>query len=182
MDVCAVYLRPLCEWLVAHNPTIDEQLCQEAVEQALLTYVSAPGQYDPARADLGRYLRMSAQGDLRNLLRRERRHHRQRISWNAVELGVEAGNMSGRDEEPLVLLERNEESAQRSALLQRVREGCTPVEQRAFDLMVAGERNREAFAVALELTHLGVEEQEDEVKRVKDRLKSRLKREGNHHD
>jgi DNA-directed RNA polymerase specialized sigma24 family protein len=181
-DVCAAYLEPLLDWLAGGFPRIEPHLREGAAHEALFDYVQHPDRYDPGRGDLAVYLRMAARADLLNALRREKRHHRGRVAWSAVELGEESGNLSGREEEPLLLLQRGEDAAERERILRSVAEGLTAPERRVLELMVAGERWTALYAEALGLHGLSAEEQEREVKRVKDRIKKRIQRGGRKHD
>jgi RNA polymerase sigma-70 factor (ECF subfamily) len=180
-DLCRAYLVPLTAWLEAKGPRCDSHLAQTAVGEALMTYAQRPRAYDPARGDLAAYLRMAARGDLLNLLRKERRHHRDRISLAAVEDGEDSGNLSGREPEPLAHLEQGEQADAGRAVVRAVAERCSEEEKRVLDLLVAGERSTAVFAAGLGKEHLPATEQEREVKRVKDRLIKRLEREGQKH-
>src|SRR5688500_14589281 len=51
----------------------DPDLIDTAVEDTLINYFNRPEQYDPAKASLAGYLRMAANGDLLNLLKRPRK-------------------------------------------------------------------------------------------------------------
>jgi hypothetical protein len=181
-DVCGAYHDPLVFWLEAAFPNVDPHLRQEAVHLALMEYVKQPHRYDPRRGRLALYLRMAARADLSNLLRREQRHHRQRVPWSVVENDPEGGNILGREEEPLVALEREEEASARQTFLESVSERFTPGEKRVLELMLAGERNNSVFAEALGIADWPPEERDREVKKVKDRIKKRLERGGPGHD
>jgi DNA-directed RNA polymerase specialized sigma24 family protein len=180
-DVCAAYVEPLEEWLIERNGGIDEHLCRTAAADAILDYVQNPHRYDPSKSDLASYLRMAAQRDLYNLLRGERSRRRGQIPWPAVELGLEEGNIQGREEGPLAELERGEEQAGWLDFLRRVRERLSPPEREVLDLLLDGERDTCAYAAVLGLADWPREEQEREVKRVKDRIKKRLEREPDCH-
>src|SRR4051794_12860022 len=79
-DLAAVFLEPLIGWLDANNPSLHPHWVVEAAEDAILSLIRDPNSYHPQESDLESYLRMSAQGDLRNLLHRESRHHAGRKS------------------------------------------------------------------------------------------------------
>src|SRR5438094_9586242 len=85
-DLAAIFLQPLILWLQEHNRGIDPDLCSDAAEDAIVSLIHNPAAYRPELLDLPAYLRMSAQGDLQNLLQRERKHHEQRCAWDCVEL------------------------------------------------------------------------------------------------
>jgi hypothetical protein len=181
-DVCEAYLGPLLHWLAGKAPAVDPDLRQTAAHEALIKYFNNPTSYDPGRASLATYLRMAARGDLWNLLRGEARHHLHRVTWSVVEDDEEGGNLSGREEEPVLRLEREEETAQGQAFLRAVEARCTEAERGVLELLLAGERQTSAYAAALGVGGLPVAEQEREVKRVKGRLKKRLERGGLKHD
>jgi hypothetical protein len=181
-DLCSAFFKPLIHWLETICPKVDPHLRESAAVDTLIQYVKAPHAFRPECGSLPAYLRMAARGDLFNLLQREKRHQRHRVPWSVVELGEESGKISGRDEEPSRRLEDNEEEERWQVLVQAVRDGCTDSERRVLDLMLAGERNTATFVAALGIPGLPAAEQEREVKRVKDRIKKRLEREGARHD
>jgi hypothetical protein len=177
-DICAAYLTPLEASLAGKFREVEPETLRTAAHDALIHYFDNPAAYDPQRGDLAKYLRMAARADLLNFLRTEKRHHRGRVAWSVVELDEDAGNLFGGEEEPLAQLQRDEEAERCRARLEWLRAGCTPEERRVLDLMLAGERASPVFAAALERSDLPADEQEREVKRVKDRLKKRLERGG----
>jgi len=181
-ELCRACLDPLVRWLETTFPWVDPHLRETAADEAVMAYLKAPQRYRPEKCPLPAYLQMAARRDLLNLLKRERRHHRHRVGWSVVELDEEAGNILGREEEPSRLLEDHEEAERWQALLRELRQTCSEGEQRVLDLMLAGERSTAAYALALGITGLPAAEQEREVKRVKDRLKKRLEREGARHE
>lgn len=180
-DVCRAYLPALLGWLDGKYPSIDPHLRQSAAHDALLGYFLRPESYDPHRGDLGTFLRVTARSDLCNLLRSEGRHHRRRVAWPVVELDQESGYFSGVADDPATQADRQEEAEQWAAFWGELRERLSGEERRVLDLMLAGERRTAAFAEAAGLCHLAPEEQRREVKRVKDRIKKRLEREGLKH-
>jgi hypothetical protein len=129
--------------------------------------------------ELDAYLRMAATGDLRNLLRRERRHHRHRRDWESVEHSPEPWKYLGREDDPALRLCIAEAHAEvRARVPARVWAGLSAVERPALELLLQGEHRTEVFARACGLAHLPRAEQEREVKRLKDRVKARVKRAG----
>jgi hypothetical protein len=126
---------------------------------------------------------MSAGGDLKNLLRAERRHSQRRADWEAVEQSAVVGkNLWDESTDPAVIVERREDEARRAAnppaIPSAVMLGLTPGEVKALQLMCDGEKKTRAYASALGVSHLPFAEQQQIVKRVKDKLKKRLKRAG----
>jgi hypothetical protein len=179
-DLARLFLDHLIAWLVEKNrSSVPEELCAEAAEDALLALMKAPASFNPARGKrLAAYLRMSAQGDLRNILAREGRHYENQIRLEDVELSPNAGKCLVVNDDPLLSLERQEESAKATrTVVGPVREGLSEAEARALDLLLHGERKTAVFAAALGITHSSTDVQRTEVKRVKDMLKQRIKRE-----
>ncbi len=180
-DLAVAYLGYLVRYLRDRNPAIDDEFCQTAAEDALMALSKRPHSYDPARKSLVGYLRMSAQGDLLNLLAGERRHRSRQAQLEAVELSRVVGKELGDDTyDPAVMVEAresvNEVVRQRQAVPVGMIRGLTPGEIMALQLLTEGERRTPAFAQALGITALPLAEQRHEVKRVKDRLKKRLER------
>lgn len=175
-DFASAYLPALNAWLQARNPRLSPDLCDEAAVEAVYNFLKAPEQFDPNRGiPLAAFLRLAARRDLLNLLKREKRHAHQALDDKVVELRVVVGNHSG-EKGPLLALCDREDEQERLAILAGVRSMLTEPEQRVLDLMLEGERDTPLFAAALGLAHLSAEEQEIEVKRVKDRIKARIKR------
>jgi hypothetical protein len=177
-DVCRAYLLPLQTWAANTFPREDPHLRDTAVHKALFDYVQHPRRYDPARLDLAAYLQMAAGCDLRNLRRAEARHQRRRVAWNSVEETAAGGKYSGADDDPAVALERVQDAEEGKRLLESVTEGWDEKDRRALNLMLEGERRTAAYAEILEIGDRPAEEQEREVKKLKDRIKRRLERKG----
>jgi RNA polymerase sigma factor (sigma-70 family) len=173
-DLCTTYLEPLIDWLGRRLRYADPHLVAEAAENALITLARNPHSYDPRRASLETYLRLSARGDLLNLLRRERRHRFRRCGLRLVELAVEGGKYSGRQDDPSWRLSLEEEAER----LRRKPSCLSEAERRVWELMQGGERRTTVFAELLGLDRLPRQEQEKRVKRVKDRISKRLQRAG----
>ena len=151
----------------------DASFIWDAVTDALFNYVEAPQAYNPEKASLQYYLRMSAEGDLKNQLAKHTRKEAPKESLGSyVELGQEPWNREVGalpEEQHLV-----------DADLWRRIEALIPDEQdrAVVRLLLDRERDTGVFAQVLDLGDLPVEEQRQEVKRVKDRLKAKLKRAG----
>lgn len=166
-EFAAVVIEPLIDSLRRSCPHAQCDDIIMAANDAVMGLLRHAETFDPARGKLSTYLRMSARGDLRNLLKKESRHQRGRIPWEHVELTLPARN----EDEPA------ETFADVPAVLAAIA-ALDGVERSAFELMRDGERDTAAFADALGLTELPDAEQATEVKRVKDRVKARLKRAG----
>src|SRR5437667_7528373 len=72
-DLAEALLEPLMLWLSERHRHTHPDLIAQAADDALLNLFRKPSSYDPEKGSLEGYLRMSAEGDLRNLLARERR-------------------------------------------------------------------------------------------------------------
>jgi hypothetical protein len=177
-DFAIAYLNPLLAWLRARHRRDDDHFLQEAAGTTLFDLARRPGAYDPARGDLSAYLRLSAERDLSNLQRSERRHRRGRCDWKLVEDSADVGKNTRRADDPAEAAAGAEEARRRAAILAGVREALPETDRRAFDLLCEGERRTAVFAEALGLSGRPREEQERGVKRVKDRLKKRAERAG----
>ena len=105
-------------------------------------------------------LRMSARGDLRNLLSKERRLNKGRVPWESVELSPDAGKYLGRDDDPSLPLRLAEEKqTNASAIGDSVPPGLSEQDLRALELMVQGERRTSVFAEVYGLCELSAKEQ-----------------------
>jgi RNA polymerase sigma-70 factor, ECF subfamily len=182
-DVALAFLEPLATWLGLHNPSLHPDLISEAAGEAVLNLIRNPTAYDPGRAELEPYLRMSAQGDLRNLLRRERKHRAGRVSLDLVEQLDAGGKYLGREDDPSLPMEIEERLAVLGEAVPRsVRDGLTAPEARVLELMMRGERKTDAYAAAYGVADHPLDERRRLVKQVKDRLKKRLERAGRNNE
>jgi hypothetical protein len=178
-DVAVAYLEPLISWLVARRRSgVSVDMCIEAAEDAVIALVKSPASFNPERGlGLGAYLRMSAQGDLKNLLQRENRHRQNQISLEIVELSPQAGKYLAKDDDPSLPLRIHEEIQGATAeIVSPARDGLSEGESQALDMLLQGERKTHAYALVLGLGHLPEIAQRAEVKRVKDKLKKRIQR------
>jgi RNA polymerase sigma-70 factor (ECF subfamily) len=173
-DLFELVFERLVESLQPRFPRVDRDLIEQAVAGAVAQLALEPGRYQPERSGLLSFLRLDARGDLLNELEKLRRRARHETSLAEVELPASARNRVLRGEQdPAELTVQNEaESSWRAELDARL----TPMERVVAELMIEGERRTAVFAQALGIVHLSQDEQRQEVKRVKDRLKKRLRR------
>ena len=144
-------------------------LVNYAATEAFVSYFQRPEQYDPEKANLQTYLRISAEGDLKNALRSERNFQEK------FQTGVELSQFEGKGEveaEPLSTLQGKELREEIRKLFPDQRDW------ELAELIIDQERRTEPFAEILGIQHLPVEEQRAEVKRHKDRIKQKLRRFG----
>ncbi len=161
--------RYLCYQFPSIGPGVDPDIYTLATYDALTDYFKNPRKYDSSLSGLMTYLRLAAKRDLQNLLRKESRHARGRISLDSVEFNRSDGNDLSQTIADDIDAER---------LSEELTKNMTPAERDVFFLMVEGERSTEAAAVALGIEHLPDRDQAREVKKVKDRIKKRIQRRG----
>lgn len=175
-EIAERFMRPLVKKLSARYRRLDDpHLVSTAVEDALLSYFDRPEQYDPRRLNLFSYLRMSADGDLRNMLKRRQKEVSRLISLEPVELGDPESEYTVEvaddfDLESLII--------KRASLVWKRLAEILPdaIDQEIVLLIMDGVRATDSFADVLGITDLSPAEQAAEVKRHKDRIKKRLQR------
>jgi hypothetical protein len=180
-DLAVTYLDRLINWLKANNPRVYPDDCVAAAGDAIMALIKNPKTYKPNRQSLEVYLRISAKGDLKNRLRVERRYRERHVRWEAVEHSP-VGRKYLREADPAHTLEQHESEAAMVAkppiVPATVRATLTLEEAKVIELMQTKERKTAVYAVVLGISHLTFEAQQEQVKRVKDRLKKRLERAG----
>jgi len=175
-EIAELFMPVIIDKLNRRYPNLDNpHLIDTAVEDALMNYFRRPEQYDPAKLSLVGYLRMSAEGDLRNLLKREKLIQTQQSLSECVELvnddaEHEVEVQDDLDLEALVF-------AQCSPIWQRLSDLLPdPVDQGIVLLMIEGERETSAYASLLGILDRPPKERSQAVKRHKDRIKKKLQR------
>ncbi len=164
---------PLKRAVEARNRSVhDEHFVDDAVTEALLNYIKKPDMFDPDKASLLGYLKMAAQGDLKNALAKDRRWQTRRTSLEAVEVGSWGGKEEAKQPDIVTTLE-----GKRIHLL-IVEHFADPTDLEMAELIIAKERSTQVFAELLGIQSLPVPEQRREVKRHKDRIKKRLRQLG----
>jgi DNA-directed RNA polymerase specialized sigma24 family protein len=144
-------------------PHADPHLRLEAVHETLLKFAERPGRYDPLVAPLGAYLCGVLWRRLVRLLQKERRERH--LPLRLVELASPEGNKEEEDD-PAARLDRAALAA-----------GLSRDERLVLELLRAGEHSTAVIAAALGLRGTRAE-QRREVKRIRDRVIKRLKRDG----
>jgi hypothetical protein len=178
-DLAEAYLEPLVAWLAEIDARVSSEVQVEAAEDALLALIRNPRSYSPERQTLKAYLRMSARGDMRNLLAKERRHKNGQVSWKRVELSPDAGKYLGREDDPSLPMQLAEEDqSERNSIPDSLRKKLSKTDLRGMELILRKERRNEIFVELYGLRHLPAKEQFRQVKRIKDRLKKVLERAG----
>lgn len=176
-DLAESFLEYLAQHLIERNGNVDPILCYEAAEDTLLSLIKRPSSYRPERGSLDTYMRMSASADLKNLLRSERRHAARRADWGHVELSPEMRKyVQDEAADPARIVDLAETVRERQQQLSRSPDGLSEEEAAVLQLMRIRERKTELYAQALGITHLPFDQQQREVKRVKDRITKKLQR------
>ncbi len=147
---------------------VDADMVADAAWDALLAYMRRPDAFDPSRRSLLGYLQMAAEGDLRNAMAKNRRRREDPLP------DVELADSRGKRE-----MEQLEASMDAARLQEELRRRFPdPRDLAAVALLLEDERSTSAFTEVWGLGSLPVEEQRQEVKRGKDRLKKALLRLG----
>src|SRR5262249_54514383 len=146
--------------------------------------------YDPAKASLIVFLRVASKNRLHNVLRTERRHSGRRAPIDAVEdvtLAVKYGQ-GGMNEDPAEIIERRDREEALLAqmppqssvteLPDAVTVGLTESEHEVLKLHIRHERKTVMYAEAMRIADLPPEEQQVQVKRLRDKRDKRLRRAG----
>lgn len=170
--ICEAYLAPLLCSLRRKRPHADPHLVEQAVHDALLDFLARPDKYRPDKSALASFLRLAADGDLKNLLAGERRKKNRRED---VELDSLARKDS-RSDQPLLRLALQEETADMLDTVRQVAEESSPSQRVVLGLILDGVRATEPFAQALGVGDLPPEQQRRAVYREKDKINKRLKR------
>jgi hypothetical protein len=173
-ELAELALPVLTERLSKKHPTIfDTDLIDTAVTDALLNYFDNPDLYKSEKASLNSYLFMSANGDLLNLLKPKS------VERNSMQLDEDVELRDRYAEIPIesfvVADDLNVEdavSARLSPVDARIRELFSdPRDQELAAMVIDGIRKTEEYAKVLGIDHLDSSEQQDIVKRHKDRIK-----------
>ena len=154
----------------------DASLIVEAVNEGLLGYFRNPRTFNPELNTLKRFLEIASERDLKNLLEKNAKHTKGRIEvsedveleenfWNRVKKDNGSADDSLINEETIRLV-TNE--------LERHFDNQIDVEM--AKLILSSERATATFAELLDITDLNDTDQQEEVKRNKDRIKKVLDR------
>lgn len=169
LDALAAALLPsLAERLRRRFPRIDEQLLNDAAEDALIDLAGRPERFDPERGvPLDDYLFGAA---WRNAADRLRSEGRRRL--REAEYARQQGDEFLRPEMDAAEAQHDLDAV--LAVLGRAE--ASEAERQALRLLLEGERSSEVWAHVLGLSGLPPEARRRQVKRLKDRLLKRLRR------
>jgi hypothetical protein len=147
---------------------MDEDRARDLAVGVLASLVERPGMFDPQKGSLFGFLCMTLDGDAKNA-RRDEANRQEKILRLAVEVEQVGGNSYVTSPETRGDAERI--MSQYGAEIV-VEEG----DHEVLRLILEDEREYEAYAVALGISHLPTKQMRAEVKRRKDRIEKRLER------
>lgn len=149
----------------------DPHLIWDAVVDAVLGFANHPQKWDPTQSAMDTYLKMSAEGDLKNALKKKSRRQKRE-----VELSEEGGNKKVEANPEDMALDRL--SANDQVKAQILHAFPNAVDQKVLMLMYDKERRTAEYARVLGLSAKPPAEKASAVKNAKDRLKARIRRLG----
>jgi RNA polymerase sigma-70 factor, ECF subfamily len=153
----------------------DSQLAAAAAADAIMQYLANPPKFDPERGKLFSYLWMSAQGDLLNRIKQEKRIENRQVEEKVVEFRpLVAEKYITANQDPEVEMLRSEEAIIVEAKIKTILTAETDL--KVVGLMLDGIRDTSAYAEVLSIADRPLEEQSLIVKRNKDRIKIALRR------
>lgn len=172
----AYYERALRQMKKKFSAISDEDIVHTGTFTAFDNYLKRPEQYHPEKRSLYGYLCMSAVGDIRNEAKRQGKYqHRLQPLYVDVAEGGEGAEyerelVSDTDVEAEVLERLHPTYMRIDALVPDV------VDRQVVRMMLDGERETGAYAEVMGISDRPRAEQEREVKKCKDRLTKKLKR------
>lgn len=149
----------------------DEGLTCDAAIDAVISYIKNPAQYDGNSRSLLGYLKMAAEGDYKNALRKQSRLRSHEQSKDPVELRVFPGN---KDQEAEIVagMDLGTALARLDSLF------SDETDRRIARLVLEEERSTDVFAEVLGISTASDAAKRQTVKRHKDRIKKVLLRRG----
>jgi len=113
-ELAIAYLDCLIASLRTRNHRkIPQEFIEEAAGEALISLIKNPKSFDASRNrgrwPLRAFLRLAAQRDLQNILKKEAPHWQRRVSLESVELSPRGGKYLGKVEDPSEALQLQEE-------------------------------------------------------------------------
>ena len=177
-EIAERYLPSVTDKLTKRYSTLyDPDLINTAVVDAFYNYLDKPERYNPEKGSLVNYLLISAEGDLRNLLARDKKKN-----YIPLDEDVELSDGNGEHivETAILTSEDNVEElviAKTSLVWDLIRKNLPDLkDQEICKLLMENIRATEEFSKILGLQNLSIEEQRSIVKRHKDRIKKILLR------
>jgi RNA polymerase sigma-70 factor (ECF subfamily) len=155
-------------------PQFDPHLVSDGVIDAVLDYCARPTQFDASRGvPLDRFLSRAARGNVRNLMRSERRrkNREKKVGEKKCEIDVALDPAVGNIQQE----ELKELEGKRAEMLSALKDER---DRQMLTLRLEGVRETPPYAQILGITHLPLEEQREQVNRHKERITRFLRRKG----
>ena len=152
--------------------SLDEDDIYEKVLDSIMALSEHPEKFDSKKRSLLGYIRMDAEGDVKNLLDKQKRVENK--FGKVVELHPNDGNSVQESGNPESELLQQEAEQSITSLLNRLFPDATDYE--LARLILSSERDAESYISILNLEHLNTTAQQAEVKRNKDRIKKMIER------
>ncbi len=165
--ICEKYLEQTVRAVRQFNYKIhltDSSLIDDTVVDSFFKYRENPQQFNPEKKSLAGFLRMNAEGDLKNTWAKRQRAQKKLI---AIQDEDDFGSIA-----PISHLINQEADAILQAELSKLFENEMDI--KIANLMLANERKTTVFAEILKISDLPFEDQQKGVKRHKDRIKKAL--------
>lgn len=153
--------------------TTDSDFVEDAVVEALMSYVDAPEKYNPQKSTLKGYLTMIAHRDVKNALSKEYRRSRLHISLSNPAV----------QENDIIDTTQNADVHLHEQAIEDVWERINelfpdPIDRKIADLILHQVRPPEPYIEAMSLGGLPRSEQLQRVRRAKDRISRHIRRKG----
>jgi DNA-directed RNA polymerase specialized sigma24 family protein len=167
-EIAEQFFPRVLDLLRKRYPRLDDpHLVDTAVADTFLSYLTRPAQYDPAQLPLLSYLRMSADRDVRNLLKKPLNQVHLVSLDQVVELEDSSAEYQLADDFDL----EHTVIVYTAPIWQRLAELLpNPMDQELLLLMLEKVRSTEVYATLLEISDRPAAEQAAIVKRHKDRV------------
>lgn len=180
--LCDKYLEPTIKKVRHFNWQMhlsDSSLITEVVIDSFYGYLYNPDKFNPEKQTLEKFLVIDAEGDLKNVWAKKKRHQQKfEVIKNEVEVEEQFGNSEAEKirnlNTPSQIMIDKEADGILNAELKKYFDSERDIEM--ANLILARERDTSVYAGVLEITHLNFKEQQQEVKRNKDRIKKVLDR------
>ena len=155
------------------DQTTDPELIEDAVVEALMSYVDDPQKYDPEKGSLRVYLTIVAHSDLKNALRKA--HHRSLLHVSLSDSGLQ--------EQSIVDYNQQDDGNTRAKVVEKIWVWLEeifpdPIDQKIAELIMNKVRSPEPYIEAMKLENQSRKEQLTQVRRAKDRISRQMRRKG----
>lgn len=153
----------------------DDSHILEAVNDAFLGYYNNPNSFDPTKNTLKNFLIMAAKRDMINIVARNKKYQGkiklpmdvevEENLWNSIKTNTQSSDEEVIRKESMNLIEKE---------LRKYFTNERDIE--IAKMIIRGERETDAFATVLQIEEFERNKKQEEVKRIKDRIKKVLDR------